>query len=403
MMKEDIAENNTEPGAHSNRVLLATLSLGHMVNDWVAGTIWIIAPAIAASMGLGPTEVGWILTINGIAAGLMYIPAGILSDRISNQGLLLIVTFWWVAIGYFCATLASGFWAITLLLGLGIMGDAFWHPVATGVLVKRMPARRAQVLGIHAMGGSVGAEILGPLSAGLLLGFFDWRTTMQLLVIPAVIMGILFIPIARGFSIVPKSRSSSSDLMMLIKDWCTPAGLILVTMMIFYNMSLFGIFAMTPLILQTKYSLTPFIAAVVFASMLVVGTLFQPFTGKLSDRVGRKPVILSVMLVAACSALLAGVFSSFWAFVTALVITTSLLTAVRPVILAAAVEFSGKAESTALGLVFSILDGVGAVGALVAGYAGEINLSYAYLLAAAMAFISIGLTATLTFDKVKYH
>ena len=74
-----------------------------------------------------------------------------------GQGWLLAITFWWVAIGYFCATLAPGFWPVTLLLAVGIMGDAFWHPVATGVLVKRMPTRRAQVLGIHAMGGSIGA------------------------------------------------------------------------------------------------------------------------------------------------------------------------------------------------------------------------------------------------------
>ena len=53
-----------------HRFLLGSLSLGHMVNDWVAGTIWLLAPAIAASMGLGPTEVGMILTINGLGAGL---------------------------------------------------------------------------------------------------------------------------------------------------------------------------------------------------------------------------------------------------------------------------------------------------------------------------------------------
>ena len=393
----------TEQAVHSNRFLLTALSLGHMANDWVAGTIWIIAPAIAASMGLGPTEVGWILTINGIAAGLMYIPAGMLSDRISNQGMLLIITFWWVAIGYFCATLASGFWAITLLLGVGIMGDAFWHPVATGVLVKRMPDRRAQVLGIHAMGGSLGAEILGPLGAGLLLGFFDWRTSLQLLVIPAVVMGVLFIPISSGFRIVNRTRASKSGFRKLMVDWCTPRGLGMVTMMIFYNMSLYGILAMTPLILQTKYSLTPFIASVVFAAMLLFGTVFQPFTGKLSDRIGRKPVIFSVILVAAFFSFLTGIFSTFWMFIATLMITTTLLTAVRPVILAAAVEFSGKSESTALGLVFSILDGVGAVGALLAGYAGEVNLSYTYLLAAVMALVSISLTAMLRFDKLKFQ
>ncbi len=164
-----------------------------MVNDWVAGTIWLLAPAIAASMGLGPTEVGLILTINGLGAGLAYIPAGIFADRSTHPGYLMLLSFWWVAIGYFSATLVPGFWAITLLLAFAVMGDAFWHPVATGVLVKEMPKRRAQVLGIHAVGGSIGAEVLGPLATGFLLGYFDWQTSLQILVIPAVLMGFLFI------------------------------------------------------------------------------------------------------------------------------------------------------------------------------------------------------------------
>jgi len=47
------------------------------------------------------------------------------------------------------------------------------------------------------MGGSIGAEVLGPLSAGLLLGVFDWRTSMQILVIPVVVIGIIFVPVSR--------------------------------------------------------------------------------------------------------------------------------------------------------------------------------------------------------------
>ncbi len=65
-----------------------------------------------------------------------------------------------------------------------------------------------------------------------------------------------------------------------------------------------------------------------------------------------------------------------------------MLTAVRPAVLAAAVEFSAESESTTLGIVFAILDGVGALGALLAGYAGEFDLSFAYALAAALALLA---------------
>ena len=227
-----------EPLTRHHRFLLGALSLGHLTNDWVAGTIWLLAPAIAASMGMGPVEVGLILTINGIGAGLAYIPAGVISDRSRHPGWLMLLSFWWVAIGYASATLAPGFWAVTLLLAFGVMGDAFWHPIATGVLVKEMPKRRAQALGIHAIGGSIGAEVLGPLTTGFLLGYFEWQTTLQILVLPALAMGFLFIPVAARIGRDSPGKVTHIDFKALAREWFRPAGIALMLLMIMYNMSL---------------------------------------------------------------------------------------------------------------------------------------------------------------------
>ena len=369
-----------------HRFLLGVLSLGHLTNDWVAGSLWLLAPAIAVSMGLGPTEVGLILTINGIGAGLAYIPAGILADRSSRPGYLMLLSFWWVAIGYFSATLAPGFWAVTLLLAVAVMGDAFWHPIATGVLVKEMPDRRAQVLGIHAVGGSIGAEVLGPLTAGFLLGYFEWQNALQILVIPAVIMGILFIPIAARISRDIPSRVSTIDFSGLASQWLKTRGYALMLVMILYSMALTAMLAMTPLYFQARHGLSPFHTGLLFALMLMIGSLCQPWFGKFSDNRARKPIILLVLLVAGLSALFAGISSGLFWFTLGLLPAVVLLTAVRPILLAAAVEYSGKSEATTLGIVFTVLDGVGMFGALCAGLIGEIDLSYAFVMAAFMAF-----------------
>lgn len=84
-------------------------------------------------------------------------------------------------------------------------------------------------------------------------------------------------------------------------------------------------------------------------------------------------------------------------FVAMLVVSATLLMAVRPVVLASAVEFSGESESTTLGIVFAVLDGVGALGALLAGFVGELGLSLAYVLAAALALLATLQTALIAF------
>jgi MFS family permease len=278
------------------------------------------------------------------------------------------------------------------------MGDAFWHPVATGVLVKEMPKRRAQVLGIHAVGGGIGADVLGPLATGFLLGFFDWQTSLQILVIPAFLMGILFIPIATRIGATAGNKISAIDLNGLVRHWLTGPGKLLILVMVLYNLSLIAILSMTPLYLQSEHGLTPFNAGLIFATMLLIGTIFQPFAGKYTDRRGRKPLIVITLIMSSLFAILAGLGSGLGWVVTGLLPAAALLTSIRPVVLAAAVDYSGKSEATTLGIVFTVLDGVAMLGALFAGLIGEFSLNYAFLLAAGFAMASALICMLLSFE-----
>ena len=277
---------------------------------------------------------------------------------------------------------------VTLLLALAVMGDAFWHPVATGVLVKEMPEQRAQALGIHAVGGSIGAEVIAPLSTGFLLGYFDWQTTLQILVLPALIMGIAFIPVAKRISRDSPGQINPIDFRGLARQWFKPTGIALMLVLILYNMALIAQLAMAPLYFQIDHGLSPFAAGAIFAGILMLGSLLQPFFGKYSDSRGRKPMILLVLFGASFFALFAGLSSNLYWVILGLLPAVAMLTAVRPVILAAAVEFSGKSEATTLGIVFTVLDGVGMFGALLAGMVGEFELRYAFIMAAGMALLA---------------
>ena len=72
-----------------------------------------------------------------------------------------------------------------------------------------------------------------------------------------------------------------------------------------------------------------------------------------------------------------------------LVLAGTMLTGSRSVMLASAVEVASRRETTALGFAFSIMDGVGALGALIAGLAGSNDLRFAIAFAAVAAFVSL--------------
>jgi FSR family fosmidomycin resistance protein-like MFS transporter len=371
----------------SHRGLLAWLSVGHLANDWAPSTIWILAPAMAVTMDLSPAEVGLLITIAHAGAALGYLPAGVLADRVANRGRLLLGTFWWVAIGYLAASFAPGFWSLALMLAIAGLGDAAWHPIATGILAQSLPNRRAHALGIHAMTGTF-AEVLAPIGIGFLLAWFDWRTALQISAIPAILMGVAFLRVADAVPSSPHHAISLADLRALWNVWRVPRGLGVIGMVSVYNMALLAILSMAPLFLRQVHGLSLAQTGAVFSAMVLAGALVQPIAGRLSDTIGRKPVFIAGTMAAVLACMAVAWSASLGAAILALIVAVAALYGIRSSVLASAIEFGERREATTLGLAFVLLDGVGALGAALAGAVGSLDLRYAFLLAAGMAGIA---------------
>jgi FSR family fosmidomycin resistance protein-like MFS transporter len=370
-----------------DRPILFWFATGHLANDWAPAAIWLLAPAIGISMGLSPAEIGLLITLHSAGAALAYFPAGIIADRFRHRGTLLALTFWWVAIGYYAASFAPGFWTLAALLAIAGMGDAAWHPIATGVLTGRAPGRRAQVLGIHAVGGTL-AEVLAPLSIGFLLAWVDWRTALQISVIPAALIGVAFIFLRHRVPNPTVHAISRADLHDMWKIWRSTAGARIIAMIAFYNMAFMGILAMSPLLLMQRHAFSPAETGIVFSIMLLVGAALQPYLGMASDRFGRRIVFLIGNGVAALSALLVAVTMQPLVVCVLLVVAAGALTGIRSSVLASAVDFASKREATTLGLAFALMDGIGALGGALAGYAASFDLAYAFYVAAALSVLA---------------
>ncbi len=368
--------------------LLPVFILGHFAIDWAPTAVWLVVPAIAVAMNLSPAEVGLMFTIHSAGAALAFLPAGTLADRVANRGRLLLLTFWWVAAGYAVASFAPGYWSIALLLAFAGLGDAAWHPIATGVLVQQTPQRRAQSLGAHAIGGSL-AAVLAPLSIGFLLEYVDWRGALLISALPATVMGLVFLRVAKHVPPPAQGSMSWADAHALWRSWLRPGGLALIVMIGAYSMAMMALLAMTPLFLQTVHGVTTAATGIAFSLMLLFGALLQPAVGKFSDRVGWRPIFTGGNLIVVAAALGIALAPGPVAAVSAMVVTATALVGIRSVVLAAAVEYSGRREATTLGFTFAVMDGVGALGAVTAGALGNVDLRYAFFLVAGLSAFAV--------------
>ena len=347
-------------GLASARKLQGLLAVGHLANDWSPAAIWLLAPAIGLAFDLQPSEIGLLITVHSFGAALAYLPAGILSDRVQRPGKLLLFTFWWVGLGYFLASFAEDFWILATVLAVAGMGDAAWHPIATGVLARRFPTRKGLALGIHAVGGTL-AEVFSPLVVGILLSVMEWRSALQLSIVPPLIMGIVFYKFRNAIPVSTTVGISKVDLLTLLYSWTTRKGFALITAITTYNMALIALMTISPLFVQRELGYSTSEAGLFFALAMLIGAAGQPLVGRWSDRIGRHRVLICGLTIAGACALLATGFPHQVWTAWALIVAMATLVFVRSSVLAMAVDYSGQREATTLGFIFALMDGVGAV------------------------------------------
>lgn len=374
----------------SPRFLFIFFPIGHLAVDWVGGALLLLASVMALEMNWSAGQLGLLFTVMQFGIGPSAVCAGLLGDRVRRRGIILLSAFWWVTIGYITASFAPGYWSILIVLTLATAGVSAWHPIATGIMVEQMEHRKAQALGVHAIGGGL-SDVLAPLSAGFLLSYLSWQSVLQLSVLPPMLVGIFLIWWWRR---IPESREraiSRSDLWTMWLAWKTRLGLVVFLMAVTYTMAYVALAAMTPLFLLREHTYSSSYTGVIFAGMLAGGALISPFFGRASDVLGRRIIVVLGLTFSGCAALVAGFANEGIVLIGALVIAGTFMVGIRPVMLASTVEVSRGRETTALGLAFGIMDGIGALGAVIAGTIGSNDLRFAIAFAGAMAFLSMGI------------
>jgi MFS transporter, FSR family, fosmidomycin resistance protein len=373
-------------------------SVGHRVFYWIgfpaghaavdAGTaaLWIIAPAIAAGMGLSSTQVGLIFTAGSIAAGVTHIPASLVGET-RFRGVFLLSTFWWVAGAYVAASLMQSYWALLVFIALAASGAAAWHPVAMGALAERMPGRRALALGVHYAGGSL-VEVLAPIVAGLLLAVMDWRSVMQFTVAPALIMGGLFLRLHHRIRPPVMGSLSPRDLRDEARLIRRPASLAALGILGLYSMALMGMWSMTPLYLVEVRELSSGAAGALFSAMVLAGSLGAVLLGRLADTRNRKTVTLAVLGTGVASPLLILWVPTLPLLVVALMLAGVAIMGLTPALIAMVLSIVGGRQMVMIGLIMGADEIVGALGAVVAGLAGEIDLRLSLVVVAAITLAS---------------
>ena len=372
-----ISANGDLPRSGSYRELWL-ITLGHALTHWYPATFYLLLPIIGLELGLSYSQIGLVMTCQYLAGALANVPGGVLVDTWGRKGLLMGISLFWVGFPYLLMGFTHSYLMLLACVALVGVGNSLWHPTAIPTLAQRFPDRKGFVLSLHGMGGNAG-DAIAPLVVGALLAGLSWREVVMLNVLPGLVMSLLLLvflgtlrlggkpaPAQAGESEAQSFASYVLGLRALLRN---RSLVLLSTSGAFRSMTQNALLTFLPLYLAREMGWSIALVGVGMFALQAAGLLASPIAGHLSDKLGRRSVLMTSMAMTAVVLLLMTVAGRSQAFVFFIAVLGFFLYAIRPVIQAWTLESTPRNMS---GSSIGILFGAQSLGASVAPLLGGV-------------------------------
>ncbi len=278
------------------RTLLATVTSAHFAHHVTNSLLTPLLPLIRDAFTLSYAESGLLVSAYGISIGGSNMPMGALADRIGSKPVIVIGL---IGTGLLSLALAAtgAYWQLlALLVLLGLVAGSY-HAPAAALLARVFPQEvRGAALGLHITGGHLSLFIT-PAVAGLLVATTGtWRTSYLWLAAAPLLTALL----VWRLRVPPRpAQSAEHEHIGIVRSLIDVARTVgpLVMLSIVFQMLYAAILAFLALYLVDAREIPPAQAAVYVGAPQVIGVLGSPLGGYLSDRLGRRAVILTGMVL----------------------------------------------------------------------------------------------------------
>jgi FSR family fosmidomycin resistance protein-like MFS transporter len=338
--------------------ILTGLSAGHAIFHWFSQSFFVMLPEVVATFGLNGLQVGAISATREVISGIIALPGGVVTDMVRRHwGLVLAGCMGLFGVGWLIMGIAPVYPVLLVGMAAVAAGASMWHLPAAAALSQRFSDRRGSALSIHGVGGNIG-DVLGPALTGVLLLTLSWQGVLSIYAAVPILLVVIvfwaFRDIGRTGSIdaaPPRFREQMSNTRQSFKD----------------HPRLWGIMAVAGLRGMANVAFLPFLALYLglddelglgnaalglhIALLVGVGVVAAPVVGYISDRAGRKLVLIPGMLALCVLTALLVPFGEGAGLIIILALLGVFFFSDQPILTAAALDIVGdKVAASTLGV-----------------------------------------------------
>lgn len=374
--------NTVVPASHSGVAstngtlhgMAATVIGTHAITHIYTTGFYVILPMIYNQFGLVPVQAGIIDAARWFASGVGGMLSGFLVDMYRHRrGFFLGLSLLMLATGYLMVSVVPSYELILLAFFLAHIGVSIWHPPGIGLLSEHYPKRRGLMISLHRSSGSIG-DTAGPVLVGGVLVSITWQQTLQFgFPIAVILSAALWFVLRNVESTGPAVINIQSD---AARQWSQLKTIARVSSMIplliiaaLRGMGDRAVMLFLPLYLANVIHFTTVKIGFYLGLLSALAIVSGPVIGIISDRIGRKPMIVIALFASAIVPpvmVLSG--DSIWLTVS-VALFGLFLNSVNSLVQAAAMDIAEgmKLEGSLLGMLWGNNALFGAISPVIAG------------------------------------
>ena len=260
-----------------------------------------VLPLFAHALSASPAEIGWIVMASTLPGVLISYPAGALSDHLGKRRLLLasLVVF---ATAPFLYLLINTAWQLMAVRFYHGFATAIFGTVASAAIAARYTTDRAAKLSTYSSITLVGRSV-APFLGGLLISLASFDAVY----IACAISGVL--ALAAGLLLgddtpAPTVKRERPRFWASLATVLRDRGIMLVSTVEAAQYLVFGAIEAFLALFAASLGIPAWQIGIILGVQLVSIVFAKPLMGRVSDRVGRRQVIIPGLLVGAASIVL---------------------------------------------------------------------------------------------------